>query len=185
MVTRIAFGGIPIQRLSRQEGVRLVRDTLELSVNFINTAHGYGHSEELIGEAIQAVPRDSVVVATKSPGSDARGLLADLGGKPSKASHRPRGYLPAPRGELPCGSSARRRGRLCEAEGGKPYLAGANPLLHAFDGAPGSKHCRHPPARMPHRELVDTPHGRCEAAEGSPRGPIEGPWRPLRTISWR
>ena len=78
MVTRIAFGGIPIQRLSRQEGVRLVRDTLELSVNFIDTAHGYGHSEELIGEAIQAVPRDSVVVATKSPASDARGLLADL-----------------------------------------------------------------------------------------------------------
>ena len=78
MVTKVAFGGIPIQRLSRQNGIRLVRETLELGVNFIDTAHGYGHSEELIGEAIQAVPRDSIVVATKSPAADAKGLFADL-----------------------------------------------------------------------------------------------------------
>ena len=78
MVTKIAFGGIPIQRVSRQDGIRLVQDSLELGVNFIDTAHGYGHSEELIGEAVQSVPRDSVVIATKSPAADAKGLLADL-----------------------------------------------------------------------------------------------------------
>lgn len=78
MVTKIAFGGIPIQRVSRQDGIRLVRDTLELGVNFIDTAHGYGHSEELIGEAMQSVSRDNVVIATKSPAADAKGLLADL-----------------------------------------------------------------------------------------------------------
>ena len=78
MVTRIAFGGIPIQRLSRPDGIRLVRDTLALGLNFVDTAHGYGHSEELIGEAIQAVPRDGIVIATKSPASDRRTLLADL-----------------------------------------------------------------------------------------------------------
>ena len=78
MVTRLAFGGIPIQRVSRQDGIQLVRDTLELGINFIDTAHGYGHSEELIGEALQSVPRDSVVIATKSPANDRRTLLADL-----------------------------------------------------------------------------------------------------------
>lgn len=78
MVTKVAFGGIPIQRLSRQDGVRLVTGALELGVNFIDTAHGYGHSEELIGEAIQAVPRDSVVIATKSPAADRKTLLAHL-----------------------------------------------------------------------------------------------------------
>jgi predicted aldo/keto reductase-like oxidoreductase len=78
MVTKIAFGGIPIQRVSRQDGIRLVRDTLELGVNFIDTAHGYGHSEEVIGEAMESVPRDSVVIATKSPAADAKGLLTDL-----------------------------------------------------------------------------------------------------------
>ncbi len=78
MVTKVAFGGIPIQRLSRQDGLRLVRDTLELGINFIDTAHGYGHSEELIGEAIQGGLRDSVVIATKSSAADAKGLLSDL-----------------------------------------------------------------------------------------------------------
>jgi predicted aldo/keto reductase-like oxidoreductase len=78
MVSRIAFGGIPIQRLSRSDGIRLVRDTLELGVNFIDTAHGYGHSEELIGEAMRDVARDSIVIATKTPAGDRRTFLADL-----------------------------------------------------------------------------------------------------------
>ena len=78
MVTKLAFGGIPIQRLSRQDGIQLVKDALELGINFIDTAHGYGHSEELIGEAIQTVPRESVVIATKSPATDRKTLLADL-----------------------------------------------------------------------------------------------------------
>jgi hypothetical protein len=78
MVTKLAFGGIPIQRLSRPDGIQLVKDTLGLGINFIDTAHGYGHSEELIGEAVQTVQRDSVVIATKSPAADRKTLLADL-----------------------------------------------------------------------------------------------------------
>src|SRR5512137_1235352 len=78
MVSRVAFGGIPIQRLSRDDGIRLVRDALGLGVNFIDTAHGYGHSEELIGEAMRELGRDSLVIATKSPASDRRTFLADL-----------------------------------------------------------------------------------------------------------
>jgi hypothetical protein len=78
MVTKLAFGGIPIQRVSRQDGVRLVKDALGLGINFIDTAHGYGHSEELIGEALHTVQRDSVVIATKSPAADSKTLLDDL-----------------------------------------------------------------------------------------------------------
>jgi len=78
MVTWVAFGGIPIQRLSREDGVRLVRDVLGLGVNFIDTARGYGHSEELIGEALRGIPRQELVIATKSPASDKKGFLADL-----------------------------------------------------------------------------------------------------------
>lgn len=52
-VSRIAFGGIPIQRLTRTEGIGLVRSTLEEGVTFLDTAHGYGQSEECIGEALQ------------------------------------------------------------------------------------------------------------------------------------
>ena len=78
VVTKLAFGGIPIQRVSRRDGIRLVKDALELGINFIDTAHGYGHSEELIGEAIQTARRDSVVIATKSPAADGKTLLSDL-----------------------------------------------------------------------------------------------------------
>jgi hypothetical protein len=78
MVSRLAFGGIPIQRLSRQDGIRLVTNALELGINFIDTAHVYGHSEELIGEAIRTMSRDSLVIATKSPAADRKGFLADL-----------------------------------------------------------------------------------------------------------
>jgi len=78
MVSRLAFGGIPIQRLSQQDGIRLVEDALALGINFIDTAHSYGHSEELIGEAMRTVSRSSLVVATKSPSADRKGFLADL-----------------------------------------------------------------------------------------------------------
>jgi predicted aldo/keto reductase-like oxidoreductase len=77
-VSEVAFGGIPIQRLSRQDGIRLVADALDLGVNFIDTAHVYGHSEEVIGEAMRTVSRDSLVIATKSPAADRKGFLADL-----------------------------------------------------------------------------------------------------------
>jgi uncharacterized protein len=77
-VSCIAFGGIPIQRLTRSEGVTLVRSTIEEGVNFLDTAHGYGHSEELIGEALRGRQRDSVVLASKSPALDKAGFLADL-----------------------------------------------------------------------------------------------------------
>ena len=51
-VTRVAFGGIPIMRLSMEEGVKVVRDVLDMGVNFIDTAYMYGDSEEKIGRAI-------------------------------------------------------------------------------------------------------------------------------------
>jgi predicted aldo/keto reductase-like oxidoreductase len=77
-VSHIAFGGIPIQRLSRAEGVKLVRDTLDEGVNFIDTAHGYGHSEELIGEALHAGAQEEVVLASKSPALDKAEFVSDL-----------------------------------------------------------------------------------------------------------
>ena len=51
-VSRIGFGGIPIQRLSKPQAVALVRRALELGVDWLDTANGYGPSEEMIGEAL-------------------------------------------------------------------------------------------------------------------------------------
>ena len=52
MVSAVGLGGIPIQRSTEEEAVEVVRRCLDLGVNFIDTANGYGNSEERIGRAI-------------------------------------------------------------------------------------------------------------------------------------
>ena len=44
--------------------VALIRAAIDLGVNFLDTASGYG-TEKAVGKAIKAVPRDSVVVSSK------------------------------------------------------------------------------------------------------------------------
>jgi aryl-alcohol dehydrogenase-like predicted oxidoreductase len=51
--------------LSTAQSVALVREALDLGVNFIDTAEAYG-TEEIVGEAIKGRPRDSVIVSTKT-----------------------------------------------------------------------------------------------------------------------
>lgn len=49
---------------SEKESVALVRQALDLGVNFLDTAEAYG-TEEIVGRAIGAVPRDRIVISTK------------------------------------------------------------------------------------------------------------------------
>ena len=65
MVTRLGFGGIPIQRLTEDEAVRVVQKCLDLGINFIDTANAYSTSEERIGKAVKG-RRQDVFIATKS-----------------------------------------------------------------------------------------------------------------------
>ena len=69
-VSRIGFGGIPIQRLTEAEAIRVVRRCIDLGVTFLDTATGYTTSEERIGKAIVG-RRGEVILATKSPARDA------------------------------------------------------------------------------------------------------------------
>lgn len=78
LVSRIAFGGIPIQRLSLPEAVKVVRGVIDLGINFIDTANGYTDSEEKIGLAIKDIPRDTVIIASKSGARDKQTFLAHL-----------------------------------------------------------------------------------------------------------
>lgn len=70
MVSRVAFGGIPIMRVSKAEAIEIVRETIRLGVNFIDTANGYTDSEEKIGAAIKGMKREDLVIATKSRAKD-------------------------------------------------------------------------------------------------------------------
>jgi predicted aldo/keto reductase-like oxidoreductase len=76
-VSRIGFGGIPIQRLVEPEAIRLVRRCFELGVTFFDTATGYSTSEERIGKAL-ADRRDRVIIATKTPARDRATALEHL-----------------------------------------------------------------------------------------------------------
>ncbi len=61
----VGFGGIPIQYQPREEAVRVVRRAIELGVNFIDTAHSYGDSEDKIGAAIKGI-REKLFISTKT-----------------------------------------------------------------------------------------------------------------------
>lgn len=65
MVSKLGFGGIPIQRVSEDEAVAVVRRCLELGITFIDTANRYTNSEERIGKAISG-QREGIIIATKS-----------------------------------------------------------------------------------------------------------------------
>lgn len=77
MVSAVAFGGIPIQRLTEDEAVRVVRHCLDRGVNFIDTANGYTTSEERIGKAIEG-RRDGLIIATKSGARTGDGVREHL-----------------------------------------------------------------------------------------------------------
>jgi len=51
--------------LTEEQSARLVLDAVDLGVNFIDTAPTYG-TEGVVGRALKSIPRDKVVVATKS-----------------------------------------------------------------------------------------------------------------------
>jgi predicted aldo/keto reductase-like oxidoreductase len=77
MVTRIGFGGIPIQRLTEDGAVEVVRRCIDLGINFIDTANIYSTSEERIGKAIKG-QREHLIIATKTGARDRKGAEEHL-----------------------------------------------------------------------------------------------------------
>ena len=55
MAEKNSFGALPIQRISREEAVRLLRRAVEQGVNFFDTARWYTDSEEKLGEAFEGI----------------------------------------------------------------------------------------------------------------------------------
>lgn len=77
MVGASSFGALPVQRLSKSEAVKLLRQAYELGMNYFDTAHGYTDSEEKIGLALSDV-RKEIIISTKSPAKDKKTLLEDI-----------------------------------------------------------------------------------------------------------
>ena len=64
-ISRLGFGGIPIQKIDADGTKKLVAKLMEEGVNFIDTARAYTVSEEFLGHALEGV-RDRFILATKS-----------------------------------------------------------------------------------------------------------------------
>jgi predicted aldo/keto reductase-like oxidoreductase len=76
-VTEVGFGGIPIQRISEEEAISVVKRCYELGINYYDTARGYTTSEDRIGKALEGV-RENVYIATKSHAKTAKELRQNL-----------------------------------------------------------------------------------------------------------
>lgn len=72
-----SFGALPIQRISREEAVKLLRRAYAAGVTFYDTARWYTDSEEKLGEAFAGI-REKVCIATKTGAQTAEDLWKDL-----------------------------------------------------------------------------------------------------------
>ena len=72
-----AFGALPIQRISDEKAVYLLRKAYENGITFFDTARLYSDSEHKVGLAFKGM-RDKVFLATKTGATDAEGFWKDL-----------------------------------------------------------------------------------------------------------
>ena len=76
-VSRMGFGGIPIQKTDAQVTRALMEELVAHGVNYIDTARGYTVSEAYLGEALCGL-RDRFVLATKSMARTKEAMARDI-----------------------------------------------------------------------------------------------------------
>ena len=76
-ISRLGFGGIPIQKIDAAGTRVLIHALVEAGVTFIDTARGYTVSEEYLGFALEGV-RDRFVLATKSMARTREAMEKDI-----------------------------------------------------------------------------------------------------------
>ncbi|MBP3735810.1 MAG: aldo/keto reductase [Lachnospiraceae bacterium] len=76
-VPQNAFGALPVQRVPKEEAVRILRRAYEGGMRFFDTARAYTDSEEKIGEAFAGM-RDQVIIATKTQAKTPEKFREDL-----------------------------------------------------------------------------------------------------------
>lgn len=76
-ISRMGFGGIPIQRVDASVTRELVKAMAEKDINYIDTARGYTVSEAYLGEALEGL-RDKFVLATKSMSRTKEAMAKDI-----------------------------------------------------------------------------------------------------------
>lgn len=77
LIGRSGFGALPIQRISLNDSVHILRKAYHNGFDFFDTARNYSDSEEKIGAALGDVRHD-IILATKSSADNKDDLLKDL-----------------------------------------------------------------------------------------------------------
>ena len=76
-ISRMGFGGIPIQKIDAEGTKKLMLSLLDAGVNYIDTARGYTVSEEYLGFALEGI-RQHFVLATKSMSRNWGNMARDI-----------------------------------------------------------------------------------------------------------
>lgn len=76
-VNKNGFGALPIQRISTEDAVYLLRKAYDAGITFFDTARGYTDSEVKVGKAFEGM-RDKIYIATKTVATTAPGFWKDL-----------------------------------------------------------------------------------------------------------
>ncbi len=76
-VVQNAFGALPIQRVSKEMAVKLLRKAYDGGMRYFDTARAYSDSEEKLGEAFDGM-REKVFIATKTAAKTPEGFWRDL-----------------------------------------------------------------------------------------------------------
>ena len=72
------FGCLPIQRITDEEAVYLLRKAYDNGIKFFDTARAYSDSEHKVGLAFEGIDRSSYYLATKTQSRDVEGFWKDL-----------------------------------------------------------------------------------------------------------
>ena len=79
-VPQNGFGALPIQRITTEEAVKILRKAYSGGMRFFDTARAYSDSEEKLGAAFGDgyIDRKSVIIATKTPAKTPEDFWKDL-----------------------------------------------------------------------------------------------------------
>lgn len=64
-ISVFTFGAMRIPGVSEDDAIQTILKGVELGINHLETARGYGSSEELLGKAMPHLKRDELVITTK------------------------------------------------------------------------------------------------------------------------
>ena len=77
VVSKNGFGALPIQRVSEDEAVRILRKAYDGGINYFDTARFYTDSEKKLGLALSDV-RENIIISTKTMQTNVEGFWREL-----------------------------------------------------------------------------------------------------------